>query len=579
MTSATKTYLEWLENEAFDQETRAELAVISNQPEEIEDRFYTSLSFGTAGLRGVLGAGTNRMNFYTVGSAADAFARYVADEGEDARNRGIAISYDSRRLSREFAVLVARIFVAHGVKIYLSDELRPVPQLSFAIRYYKTFGGVMITASHNPAKYNGFKAYGADGGQMPPEAAEIISHNMEMNRDLPALLDIASETRSRQSGLWQDFGADLDQAYNQMLLKLSINPEAVKRQSQLKIVFTPLHGAGNRPVRRVLASLGFERVLVVPEQELPDPDFSTVINPNPEEHDALRLAIELATKEDADLVIATDPDGDRTGLCVRDGQGTYHILSGNQIGLLLMEYILSAKSARGTLPDRSFVVSSIVSTRLTRKIAAAYGVKAFEVLTGFKYIGEMIKEKDEQSDWHFQFGFEESYGYLAGTDVRDKDAVVASMLIGEMAAVAAEQGKTLYDLLQTLYQTYGYAAEQTISLTLEGKAGLEKIASAMQALRENKQRGMEGVPIRSVLDFADGSVLRLPEQILEPLDFARSDVLMYELDGLNWFCIRPSGTEPKIKIYFGIYGDNQETCKRSLEELRQNIVQVLKSYL
>lgn len=580
MTDAMKNYLEWLENEAFDHQTRAELAGISDQPGEIEDRFYTSLSFGTAGLRGVIGAGTNRMNFYTVASAADAFARYVAGEGEQARRSGIVISYDSRRFSREYAVLAARIFVSHGVKVYLSDELRPVPLLSFSIRLYKAFGGVMITASHNPAKYNGFKAYGADGGQMPPEAAEIISRNMAENRDLPALLDIAEENLARQQiGLWNDIGPDLDRKYNDMLLGLSIQPDAVHSQSKLKIVYTPLHGSGNKPVRRILESMGFENVLVVPEQEMPDPDFPTVVNPNPEERDALSLAIDLASRENADLVIATDPDADRTGLCVRDRSGSYRILTGNQIGLLLMDYILSGKAARGTLPEKSFVVSSIVSTRLSRKVAAAYGVKAFEVLTGFKYIGEMIKELDENGDWSFQFGFEESFGYLAGTDVRDKDAVVASMLIAEMAAVAAQDGKTINDLLQELYKKYGYAAEQTISITLEGKAGLDKIAGAMRSLRMNKADGVKNVNVIRILDFADGTVLNMSDNSSEMMEFASSDVLLYEMEGLDWFCVRPSGTEPKIKVYYGVYGPDEEGCKQKLESLKQSVSKVLQRYL
>lgn len=579
MSSAMKLYQEWLSNEAFDEKTRAELAGIAGDHSEIEDRFYTSLSFGTAGLRGVLGAGTNRMNYYTVAAAADAFAQYVASEGDEARNRGIAISYDSRNFSPEFAVLTARIFTAHGVKVYLSDELRPVPLLSFAIRYYKAFGGVMITASHNPARYNGFKAYGEDGGQMPPEAADVIAANMRTKQDLPALLDVHEESIARSSELWQDMGDELDQAYNSMLLSLAVQPEAVKAQSDLKIVYTPLHGAGNKPVRRILSSMGFKNVLIVPEQELPDGNFPTVSYPNPEEREALDLAIKLAAAEGADLVIATDPDADRTGLCVRDRDGNYQVLTGNQIGLLLMDYILSGKKETGRLPEKSFVVNSIVSTRLSRRVAAAYGVEAYEVLTGFKYIGEMIKQKDEFGDWHFQFGFEESFGYLAGTDVRDKDAVVASMLIAEMAAVAAGQGKTIYDLLQELYKRFGYAAEKTVSITLEGKVGIEKIQAAMSAMRAAKSQGIEGAEIRRVLDFADGTVINMSDGSEGRIDFPSSDVLMYDLDGLDWFCIRPSGTEPKIKIYFGVYGEDLEKCQRGLTELEKTVREALQKNL
>lgn len=579
MSTANKIYQEWLANEAFDAATRNELAAIADQRSEIEDRFYTSLSFGTAGLRGVLGAGTNRMNYYTVASAADAFARYIVSEGEQACSRGIAISYDSRLFSREFAVLTARIFTAHGVAVYLSDELRPVPLLSYAIRYFKTYGGVMITASHNPAKYNGFKAYGEDGGQMPPEAADVIARNMQANRDLPALLDVHEEQLARSTSLWHDFGPELDDSYNKMLLELTVHPEAVKQQSGLKIVYTPLHGAGNKPVRRILASMGFEKVLVVPEQEQPDGNFPTVSYPNPEERDALNLAIALAAEEGADLVIATDPDADRTGLCVRDRQGNYQVLSGNQIGLLLMDYILRGKQETGRLPEKSFVVNSIVSTRLSRRVAAAYGVAAYEVLTGFKYIGEMIKHKDEFGDCHFQFGFEESFGYLAGTDVRDKDAVVASMLIAEMAANAALSGKTIYDLLQELYKRFGYAAEKTISITLEGKAGIEKIKSAMSSLRSEKTSGIADVDIKRVIDYADGTIINMADGSMEKIDFPSADVLMYDLEDIDWFCIRPSGTEPKIKIYLGVYGQDSSYCSDKLDSLEEAVREALQKYL
>ncbi len=507
MTLAQERYNRWTTDLNFDDSTRAELLAIAADSKEIEDRFYMDLEFGTAGLRGVLGAGTNRMNLYTVARASEGFARFLAGQGEEVKARGVAISYDSRRYSPEFAVLSARIFVSHGIKVYLSDELRPVPMLSFAIRHFGTAGGVMITASHNPAKYNGYKAYGEDGGQLPPEAAQVVADVMTSIEDFPPLLNCLSEEAARATGLWQDMGADLDEAYTAMLEKLAINRDAVKRQSQLKIVYTPLHGAGNKPVRRILSRIGFENIIVVPEQELPDPDFSTVAFPNPEERSALKMAIELAQKEGADLVIATDPDADRTGVCVRTSSGDYQVLTGNQIGLLLMDYILSAKKKSGTLPDQSFVVTTIVSTKLTQRIAAAYGVTLFECLTGFKFIAELIKEQDEFGEMHFQFGFEESFGYLAGTDVRDKDAVVTSMLIAEMAASAAEQGQTLYDLMQALYKRYGFAAEKTISITLEGKEGIAKIKSGMAALREKKADGIPGVDVLAVSDYKCASAL------------------------------------------------------------------------
>lgn len=579
MTLAQERYNRWTTDLNFDDSTRAELLAIAGDSGEIEDRFYMDLEFGTAGLRGVLGAGTNRMNMYTVARASEGFARFLAEQGEAVRAQGVAISYDSRRFSREFAVLSARIFVSHGIKVFLSDELRPVPMLSYAIRHFGTAGGVMITASHNPAKYNGYKAYGEDGGQLPPEAAQVVADVMTSIEDFPPLLNCLSETEARATGLWQDMGADLDESYTAMLEKLSINRDAVKRQSKLKIVYTPLHGAGNKPVRRILSRIGFENILVVPEQELPDPNFSTVAFPNPEERSALKMAIELAQKEGADLVIATDPDADRTGVCVRTSSGDYQVLTGNQIGLLLMDYILSAKQKSGTLPDQSFVVTTIVSTKLTKRIADAYGVTLFECLTGFKFIGELIKEKDEFGTMHYQFGFEESFGYLAGTDVRDKDAVVASMLIGEMAASAAEQGKTLYDLMQAIYQRFGYAAEKTISITLEGKQGIAKIKSGMAALRDKKAAGIPGVEVLAVRDYLLHERIDLATSQSTAIDLPSSDVLLYELKGLDWFCIRPSGTEPKIKIYFGVYGDSQEGCDNQLNNLRSQVEQYLRSHL
>jgi len=402
---------------------------------------------------------------------------------------------------------------------------------------------------------------------------------MNSIEDFPPLLNCLSEENARATGLWQDFGDDLDVVYTAMLEKLAINREAVLRHRDLKIVYTPLHGAGNKPVRRILSQIGFTNILVVPEQELPDGRFPTVAFPNPEERSALAMAIDLAQKEGADLVIATDPDADRTGVCVRTSEGDYQVLSGNQIGLLLMEYILSAKKKSATLPDQSFVVTTIVSTKLTKRIAEAYHVTLFECLTGFKFIAELIKQHDEFGPMHYQFGFEESFGYLAGTDVRDKDAVVASMLIGEMAAAAADEGKTLFDLLQDIFQRYGYAAEKTISITLEGKAGIEKIKSGMAYLRENKQLGVSGVPVRAVRDYKTLERIVLADGSSTPIEMTPSDVLLYELDGIDWFCIRPSGTEPKIKIYFGIYGDDQAQNETTLNQLREQVEGYLREHL
>ncbi|HBP37974.1 MAG TPA: phosphoglucomutase [Clostridiales bacterium] len=578
MTRTQDLYQVWTTDPAFDAATRDELLAIRDDPAEIEDRFYMDLEFGTAGLRGIIGAGTNRMNRYTVARASEGFARFLAGQGEETRQRGMVISYDSRWFSHEFALLTALIFAGHGIRVYLSDEIRPVPILSFAIRRFHAAGGVMITASHNPAKYNGYKAYGEDGGQLPPDAAAEVINSMNAIADI-ARLTWPDEAAVRQSGLLTEFGAELDAAYFDMLMQLSINPDAVRRQKDMKIVYTPLHGAGNKPVRQILKRIGFENVMVVPEQELPDPDFTTAPYPNPEERAALDLAIRLAEKEGADLVIATDPDADRTGLCVRTRTGDYIVLSGNQIGILLMDYILAARNSAGTLPEKSFVITSIVSSKLTRRIAAYYGVTLFECLTGFKFIAELIKEHDECGDMHFQFGFEESFGYLAGRNVRDKDAVVTSMLIAEMAAGARDRSLTLYDLLQDLYQRFGFAGEWTLAITLEGKEGIERIKSCMQALRQEKSQGIEGIPVRVIRDYLLRERLDLQTGKTEPLHLDESDVLIYELPDLDWFGVRPSGTEPKLKVYYGVYGKSQEDCDRRLSELRRLVENRLQSKL
>jgi phosphoglucomutase len=578
MTIAQERYERWLDDPAFDAATRAELLAIRDNPAEIVDRFYMDLAFGTAGLRGILGAGTNRMNRYTVARAAAGFASYLAGLGEERQQRGIVISYDSRRFSREFAWQTAQIFVGYGVRVRIVDEMRPVPVLSFAIRHFQAAGGVMITASHNPAKYNGFKAYGDDGAQLPPDAADVVSRSMDQMTDL-ARVTWPDEAAARSTGLLSEIGPELDAAYTAMLLDLSIAGDAVRRHKDLKIVYTPLHGTGFKPVTRILKAVGFENILVVPEQAIPDPNFSTVAFPNPEERSALTMAINLAEREDADLVIATDPDADRTGLCVRTRQGDYVVLSGNQIGQLLLDFILSSRQAAGTLPADSFAITTIVSSKLTRRIAAAYGVKLFECLTGFKFIAELIKEHDELGGMHFQFGFEESFGYLAGRDVRDKDAVVTSMLIAEMAAAALEQGQTLYDRLQSLYARFGYAAEHTIAITLEGKEGIERIKAAMAALRRTKASGLAGEPVLAVSDYWERERLDLASGGRTPLLLDQSDVLLYELAGIDWFCARPSGTEPKLKIYFGVYRDTREASEQDLAALRSRVEAAVRALL
>lgn len=568
----------WRTDAFFDAETRSELNRIQDDAAEIEERFYKNLEFGTAGLRGVIGAGTNRMNVYTVAMATEGFSNYIESLGETAKTRGVAISYDSRRFSTEFAETAACVFAAHGIRVRLFRELHPVPLLSYAVRYYNCIAGVMITASHNPKQYNGYKAYGEDGSQLPPEGADVVTREMEAISDVRRL-SWPSMDEALDSGYVSYIGPELDDAYMAMLKTLSINADRIPGQADMKIVYTPLHGAGNKPVRRILSELGFRNVLVVPEQELPDPDFSTVVNPNPEFREALQLAIDLADREQADLVIANDPDADRTGLAVRRKDGSYQVLSGNQIGLLLTEYILSAKAARGTLPENSFVATTIVSTKLVGTVAAAYGVKLYEVLTGFKFIGELIKNLDEHGDQHFQFGFEESFGYLAGTDVRDKDAVVASMLLAEMAAAARSEGLTISDYLDRLYAKYGYGFEESVSITMGGISGLKKISDAMAALREGGAGRLGELGIRAVRDYQRRIRTDLTNGETEQLDLPPSNVLLYELDGLDWLCIRPSGTEPKIKVYTGVYGADEAATRARLQRLTEQAEDALRRLL
>lgn len=578
MSASSELFKLWSTDPYFDKKTQSELLRIKDDAAEIEERFYRNLEFGTGGLRGILGAGTNRMNQYTIAHAAEGFARLIVRQGEEAMRKGIVISYDCRHFSPEFAEITALVFATNGIKVYLYDELRPTPMLSFGVRYLKAAGGVMITASHNPSQYNGFKAYGSDGGQMPPEEADIVLAEINAIKDIRTVTWISREEADHK-GLITIVGEEIDEAYSAMLKKLAINLDQVREQSDMKIVFTPLHGTGNKPVRRILKEIGFENVLVVPEQEFPDGDFPTVASPNPEERPALQMAIDLAATEGADLVIATDPDGDRTGVAVRLKDSSYQVLSGNQIGLLLMEYILSAKSARGILPDDSFAVTTVVSTKLSRRVAKSYGIRLFETLTGFKFIGEIIKDYDEDGDMHFQFGFEESFGYLSGTDVRDKDAVVAAMLLGEMAATARSEGLTIADYLDDIYAKYGYAAEKTVSISRSGKEGADQISNAMAWLRANKHNGLGTLPVEIVKDYQTREWLNLVENTSGELDLVSSNVLLYELPGLDWVCVRPSGTEPKIKIYFGVYDKEEGEAEVLIQERCESVVREIESHL
>ncbi len=567
----------WLKSDYFDGATKAELLAIKNDEKEIEDRFYRELEFGTGGMRGLIGAGTNRMNKYTVRKAAHGFANFIKKIHDG--DKSVAIAYDSRHCSYKFALETALAMACNGIRAYLFDELRPTPELSFAVRHLGCDGGVVITASHNPKEYNGYKAYGSDGGQLPPRESDLVIAEVEAISDLSSVPCISQEEALRK-GFLVFIGKEIDDAYMEAVKKVCVNagiPQKYGKDS--KIIYTPLHGSGNKPVRRILKEIGFDQVSVVKEQELPDPEFSTVKYPNPEEKAAFAIAIQYAQKENVDLVIGTDPDCDRMGVVVKDSKGQYITLTGNQTGCLLLEYILSQKKLKGELPENAFVVKTIVTSDLARKIANHYKVEILDVLTGFKFIGEQIRLLDDMGKKKFIFGFEESYGYLAGTHARDKDAVVASMLIAEVYAWYKSRGLNLYQGLLEIYDKYGYVKEAIDSFTLKGKEGLQRIGAAMDFLRAEKPEKFGNLEVSSVFDYENQVCQNFETGRSEPLSLPRSNVLYYKMASGSWFCIRPSGTEPKIKIYYGVSSDSEEKSISCLEILRKNVLSVVKSLL
>ncbi len=569
-------YEAWLRDFKDDAATYDELMSIAQDEREIEDRFYTDLSFGTAGLRGVLGAGTNRMNVYTVRRATCALAKYINRDQAQAQ-RGVVIAYDSRRCSDEFARQAALVLCACGVKAYLFESLRPVPELSFSVRHLGAIAGIVITASHNPRQYNGYKVYWEDGGQMPPERAdEVLKLIRQTGYTEAAVMD---EREALDKGLLTMIGRDVDDAYTACVKKLSISPELIHEMGdQLKIVYTPLHGSGNMPVRRVLSEVGFKNVIVVPEQENPDPDFSTVKVPNPEDPAALSMALALQKETGADVAFGTDPDCDRVGIAVLDGEGHVHGLTGNQIGCLLLNYILSRRKAQGTLPENAAAVKSIVSTEMARAICEDYGCTMVDVLTGFKFIAEKIEQFEMTGEHTFVFGFEESCGYLSGTNVRDKDGVNASMLIAETAAWYKKQGMTLYDGLQSLYEKYGYYDAKVTSFALAGKDGLAKMGELMKALRDQAPADFDGVRVTAVRDYKVGERHDAAGQVTR-LEQPTSNVLYYELENQGWICVRPSGTEPKIKLYVNAVSSSDKETQAMLARLSDAAVALLNSKL
>ena len=554
-----ENYEKWLKDFADDQETVQELKSIANDEKEIEDRFYTELSFGTAGMRGVLGAGMNRMNKYNVRRATKGLAGFLKERPEEAK-RGVVIAYDSRRFSAEFAKETALVLCAEGVKAYLFDALRPVPILSYAVRHLGAIAGIVITASHNPPEYNGYKVYGEDGAQVAPEVAAGITKWIRQTEYTDCRL--ADEAEAKGSGLLQIIGnAEVDDDYIAAIKTLAISPELLAKEgAKLNIVYTPLHGSGNVPVRRVLSEIGLTNLAVVKEQEMPDPNFSTIKVPNPEDPGAYDLAFKKAAEVGASVIFATDPDCDRLGVAVKDGGGEWHLLTGNQIGCVLLHYILSSLDKAGKLPKDGAAVKSIVSTSLANRICERYGVAMFETLTGFKFIGEKIQQFMDAGDHTFLFGFEESYGFLSSTFVRDKDGVNASLLVSEVACACMDAGITLYDRVQEIYAEYGYYIEKVVSTTLPGKDGLARMKEIMSGLRAKPPKEIGGLAVVAIRDYLKGT--RESNGKTEPTGLPESDVLYFELEGGNWVCVRPSGTEPKIKLYVNANDRDRETAEK-----------------
>ena len=565
-----KNYEYWCTSPIFDDATKAELKSLEGNEDEIFDRFYRELEFGTGGLRGVIGAGTNRMNFYTVGKATQGLANFINKQGAAAK--GVAIAFDSRRMSPEFADTAACVLAANGIKAYIFDSLRPTPELSFALRTLGCTAGIVVTASHNPPEYNGYKVYWEDGAQITaPKDAQIIG---EVNaiKDYEEIKKMTTEA-AKEAGLYEVIGKEIDDKYMEALKKLVLHPEAIKQMaSSLKIVYTPLHGTGNVPVRRGLKELGFEQVTVVPEQELPDGNFPTVSYPNPEDKKAFALALDLAKKVDADLVLATDPDADRLGVYAKDTKtGEYKVFTGNMSGMLICEYEMSQKKALGILPDNGALVTTIVSSNMAQAVAKEYGMKFIECLTGFKYIGEQIKFFEQTGSNEYVFGFEESYGCLVGTHARDKDAVVAVMALCEAAAYYKTQGITLWDQMLNIYNKYGYYKEDLFTMTFKGADGAKKMQDMMDAYRKNTPKQVGAYKVLRLRDYKNDVITDLATGETAPTGLPKSNVLYFELENDAWFCVRPSGTEPKIKFYAGIKGTSLEDSARKLDELMEAI--------
>lgn len=564
-----ENYEHWLKDDYFDEATKEELRGIASDEKEKEERFYTELEFGTAGLRGIIGAGTNRMNVYTVRKATQGLANYIIKVG--GCDRGVAIAYDSRRMSPEFADVAALCLAANGIKAYVFESLRPTPELSYAVRRLNAIAGINITASHNPPEYNGYKVYWEDGAQITPPHDSGIMAEVKNVKDYSETKTMDKDTAVSQ-GLYQVIGKDIDDAYIAELKKLVLHQDAIDAVGKdLTIVYTPLHGTGNIPVRRVLKELGFTNVYVVPEQELPDGEFPTVSYPNPEAAEAFALGLKLAEKVNADLVLATDPDADRLGVYVKDKAGDYHCLTGNMSGCLIGDYMIGQRKVLQGLPADGAFVKSIVSTNMADAIARYYGIELVEVLTGFKFIGQKILEFETTGKGTYLFGMEESYGCLTGTYARDKDAVVASMALCEAAAYYKTKDMTLWDAMVAMYERYGYYKDEVTSITLKGIEGLAKIQGIMNTLRDNAPGKIGEYQVLAVRDYRNDTITDMSTGAVKPTGLPSSNVLYYEMNDDAWVCVRPSGTEPKVKFYLGVKGTSLEDADRKAAELREAV--------
>ena len=561
MNNYFEKYNEWLNDDCFDDETKKELESIRDNEEEIKDRFYKELEFGTAGLRGVIGAGTNRMNKYTVGRATQGLANFI--NKMKIENPSVVISYDSRHMSKEFSEIAALVLNANGIKVNLFDNLRPVPELSFSVRYLNATAGIMITASHNPPEYNGYKVYWSDGAQIVPPIDKGIIDEVLSIKDF-SLIKIFNKNEAIEAGLLNYVGEEIDDAFINALKSSCLNPEIIKKEAKnVKIVYTPLHGTGNLPVQRILKELGFENVYVVPEQEKPDGDFPTVSYPNPEDPKAFELALKLAKEVDADVVLATDPDADRLGVFSKMSNGEYVSYTGNMSALLICEYELSQKKEKGILPNNGAIITTVVSSELTKAIAENYGAKVFETLTGFKWIGEKIRKFEEEISYKYLFGFEESYGCLIAPHARDKDGISAVMALCEATAFYKNKGWSLWEQMIKIYEKYGYYREGQVSIVLKGADGAEEIKNKMAKMRSNPPTELAGLSVLEVRDYQEHVIKKADGEVSET-DLPTSNVLYYELSNNSWCCVRPSGTEPKIKFYMGVKGSTMQDAENQL---------------